>query len=432
MKFRFILFLIGTLAYSQQDSLIIDRQDLNDWVQNNLQLKIDESEIASEKTDLLQFRASKLPHVRLSYSGINTNNPLMALGSKLNQAVVRPEDFNPDLLNDPKAIFNFETKLEVEQSLYNREVYWQRKATEVKIKALELKASRTKDFLEMEVNIAYMMLQFAYKSVEVLKQAQKTSIANKKVIDDYYANGLIQKSDVLYMETRLNEIESQLFSAKSNIQNISDYLLILGNQELGSVIFKPIDALVFDPTLDIFDDHLNTERADILSQTQALEAYDMMLKSSKAQFIPNLFAFGNFAFHDENPIGFGANGYLIGVAASWNLFDAKKSDSEQKKYLAEKTKAGVELENYKQHSQLELNMAKRNVLDAKKRVELSELAWEQTKVAYEIQKNRFQQGLEKAADLLSSESIMSQKELELHQAIYEHNAAIEYLKYLNH
>lgn len=417
------------MLHAQQDTLVVNRQELVNQVQNNIQIQIDQKEIESAEADLLQARALHLPNITLSYTGLNTNNPLMAFGSKLNQEVVTAADFNPDLLNDPDIIFNFESKLEVQQPIYNRDGIWQKKAGEVKVNALQFKAERTKEYLEMEAHKAYMQLQLAYKAVKVLEEAKQTTLANKKLIDNYYKNGMIQKSEVLYVDVRLNEVESQLHNAKSNVQNASDYISFLLNKEFGT-IYQPVDELTYDGDLESLDTTLNTQRNDIAAQEKGLEAYDMMVKSSKAKFLPRVNAFGNFALYDENPVGFGANGYLVGVMASWNLFDGKKADSEQQKFLAEKAKAQVELESYQKQSQLELNKALRDVQDANKKVELTKLAWEQTKEAYRIRKNRFEQGLEKSADLLVAETKMSQKELKYQQAVFEYNSALTYFKFL--
>lgn len=417
------------MLHAQQDTLVVNRQELVNQVQNNIQIQIDQKEIESAEADLLQARALHLPNITLSYTGVNTNNPLMAFGSKLNQEVVTAADFNPDLLNDPDIIFNFESKLEVQQPIYNRDGIWQKKAGEVKVNALQFKAERTKEYLEMEAHKAYMQLQLAYKAVKVLEEAKQTTLANKKLINNYYKNGMIQKSEVLYVDVRLNEVESQLHNAKSNVQNASDYISFLLNKEFG-IVYQPVDELTYDGDLESLDTTLNTQRNDIAAQEKGLEAYDMMVKSSKAKFLPRVNAFGNFALYDENPVGFGANGYLVGVMASWNLFDGKKADSEQQKLLAEKAKAQVELESYQKQSQLELNKALRDVQDANKKVELTKLAWEQTKEAYRIRKNRFEQGLEKSADLLVAETKMSQKELEYQQAVFEYNSALTYFKFL--
>ena len=97
---------------------------------------------------------------------------------------------------------------------------------------------------------------------------------------------------------------------------------------------------------------------------------------------------------------------------------------------AELTKAQTEITQYNKQSQLELNKANRQVQDAENKVNLTKLALEQSKEAYRIRKNRYDQGLEKSSDLLMSETTMSQKDLEYQQAIFEYNVALEYYKFL--
>ncbi len=172
------------------------------------------------------------------------------------------------------------------------------------------------------------------------------------------------------------------------------------------------------------------ERKDLQAYQKSLEAYDYLIKSTKAKFLPRLNAFGSFELYDNKFAQFGANGYLAGVQLSWNVFDGLKAKSEQEKYKAELNKAQTEITQYNKQSQLELNKANRQVQDAENKVNLTKLALEQSKEAYRIRKNRYDQGLEKSSDLLMSETTMSQKDLEYQQAIFEYNVALEYYKFL--
>ena len=275
-----------------------------------------------------------------------------------------------------------------------------------------------------------MMLQLAYKMKETLENAKETTLANKKVIDNYFKNGLIQKSEVLYMEVRVSEINSQIQMADSNIKNASDYLYFLLNEDSKDKLLKPTETLEYKGNLVENDFSLNTSRKDLEAYNKSLEAYDLMVKSSKSKFLPRLNAFGSWEMYDNKIAQFDANGYLVGLQLSWNIFDGLKSKSEQEKYKSERSKAQTEIEQYTKQSQLELNKAARSVQDADSKVTFTKQALEQSKEAYRIRKNRYDQGLEKSADLLSAETLMSQKELEYQQAIFEHNTAIAYLEFL--
>ena len=414
-----------------QETVQVSRQDLEARIESkNLQLKIASAEVNSAEADLLMSRAMHLPNIKASYTGISTNNPLMAFGSKLNQERVTMEDFNPANLNNPKNIFNFATKVEVQQPIYNKDAVYMKKAGEVKVEVLKLKQERTREYLKFELNKAYMQLQMAYKNVEVLEGARNTVLANKKVIDNYFKNGMIQKSDVLDMNVRVAEIDSQIRFAKSNVQNASDYLFYLLDESPENKVMKPAETLEYQDDLLALDPVLSNDRKDIQAFRRSLESYDYLVKSSEAKFLPRLNAFGSFELYDNKPYQFDANGYLVGVELSWNIFDGMKAKSEIAKYKADLAKSETEVVQYQKQSTLELTKAFRKVADADHKVKLSKQAWEQTAEAYRIRKNRYEQGLEKASDVLNAETLMSKKELEYHQSVLEYNTALEYYKFL--
>lgn len=414
-----------------QDTISISKTELEQKIlDNNFQIKMAQKEAELADAELLGTRAMYLPNINASYTFSNTNNPLYAFGSKLNQERITMTDFNPDNLNSPKSISNFATKLEIQQPIINMDAVYQKKAGQIKSEVLKIKTERTKEYVQFELKKAYMTLQMAYKMVETLENARTTTLANKKVIDNYYKNGIIQKSEVLYMDVRLKEIENQIHFAKSNVKNASDYLYFLFDEDYQNKVLKPTESLEYQESIVENNPTLNINRKDLQAYQKSLEAYDLMIKSSKAKFLPKLNAFGSFEMYDNKIAQFDANGYLAGIQLSWNVFDGLKAKSEQEKYKAELSKTQTEIQQYQKQSELELNKISRQVQDAENKVNLTQLAWEQSKEAYRIRKNRYDQGLEKSADLLTSETQMSQKELEHIQAIFEYNTALEYYKFL--
>lgn len=430
-KLVLVLFLFTVSFAFAQDTIQISWEELSEKsLDNNLQLQLAQKETELAEAELLASRALYLPNITASYSVMNTNSPLNAFGFKLNQSRITMEDFNPDFLNRPDNITDFSAKIEIQQPIINRDGVYQKKAGKVKSEVLKIKQQRAKEYLQFELNKSYRMLQLAYKMLGTLEDAKQTTLANKKVIDNYYNNGLIQKSEVLYMDVRVNEIESQIHFAKSNIHNASDYLFLLLNEDSTEKVYKPSEELSYESAMLDTDLTLNPNRKDLQAYEKSLEAYDWMIKSSKSKFLPRLNAFGSFELHDNKMHEFDGTGYLVGLQLSWNFFDGLKSKSEQATYKADYNRAQAEIKQYSQQSELELRKAYRQVSDADNKVVLTERAWEHSKEAYRIRKNRYDQGLEKSADLLTAETVMAQKELEYHQAIFEYNVAVEYYQFL--
>ncbi|RXR32195.1 TolC family protein [Flavobacterium piscinae] len=424
------IFVCSSAVFSQ-DTLQISKTDLTTKLSDqNLQLKISKQNVESARSDYRQSNALFLPNISASHTAITTTNPLMAFGSKLNQEILTQADFNPALLNDPSQVQNYATRIEVLQPILNADGLFERKAAKSKMEAYQLQTERTKEYLELEVNKAFMQLQLAYKAVGVLEKANTTAQANLNLVNNYFKQGMLQKTDVLDVQVRVNEITNQLSYAKSNVRNASDYLAFLLNEDTKGGIYKPVENLEneINPALEIAQ--LSTSRKDFLAMDKSTEAYKNMMKSGKMSFLPRLNAFGTYELYDTEIFQFGANGYTIGAQLSWNLFDGYKSIGKYEKSKVELQKAETEAEQYKKQSQLELNKTNRQLADAQNKVALSKLAFEQTQESFRIRQNRFVQGLEKTSDLLMTETQTAQKELEYLQAVFEYNFTKMYLEFL--
>jgi outer membrane protein TolC len=419
---------LGTFA---QDTLQITQAELlQKTVEKNIQLKIAQQNNAAAKADYRQTNALFMPSIAASYTGISTTNPLMAFGSKLNQEILSASDFNPDLLNNPTKTKNFATKIEVLQPLINSDGWLARKAAHGKMDAYVLQTARYQEYLNWETSKAYRQLQLSYKALAVMQKAKRTVLANLKTVQHYFAQGLIQKTDVLAMQIRVNEVENQVQFGLSSVQNASDYLAFLMDDKNQNVIYKPADELsetqtTIEPTLLLPD-----SRKDIQALSKSTDAYQAMHLSSKLSLLPKLNAFGNYELYDTEFLGTKAKGYTVGAQLSWSIFDGYSSLGKIEKAKAVAQKSSFELAQYKAKSQLELNSAWRNLTDLTNKVSLSKLALEQSQEAYKIKANRFTQGLEKTTDLLNSETQVLQKELEHLQAVFELQVNQHYIQFL--
>ncbi|MCB0443173.1 MAG: TolC family protein, partial [Flavobacterium sp.] len=360
-----------------QDTLQLSKTDLSTKLtEQNLQLKISNQTFESARSDYRQSNALFLPSISASHTAISTNNPLMAFGSKLNQEILTQADFNPALLNDPSQVQNYATRIEVLQPIFNADGLYERKAAKSKMEAYQLQTERTKEYLELEVNKAFMQLQLAFKAVGVLEKANATAQANLNLVNNYFKQGMLQKTDVLDVQVRVNEIANQLTYAKSNVRNTSDYLAFLLNEDTKGGIYKPIENLENEVNPSLENVQLSTSRKDFLAMDKSIEAYKNMMRSGRMSFLPRLNAFGSYELYDTEIFQFGASGYTVGAQLSWNLFDGYKSIGKFEKSKVELQKAETEAEQYKKQSQLELSKTNRQLADAQNKVALSKLAFE--------------------------------------------------------
>ncbi|AQS94232.1 transporter [Polaribacter sp. BM10] len=429
IKSVFVIVLLFSKQLPAQEIISIGKSEvLSKISENNLSLKISKEDFNAAKADYRKTNAVFLPNITASHTGISTTNPLMAFGSKLNQEILTQNDFNPALLNDPTTTRNFATKIEIQQPLINLDGFYQRKAAKSKMEAMSLKTERMQDYLVFEVDKAYMQLQLAYKAVDVIEKALKAANANKQMADNSFKQGFLQRADVLNVEVRVTEVKNQLQTAKSNVQNASNYLSFLMNDKT-YVVYKPKENLSV-VSFNVDDKKISENRSDIKAMELALKGFEAMNKADKMAFLPRLNAFGSYEMYDNKIFQGNANGYLIGAQLSWDLFQGSKRFGKAQKSKAEFEKSKLEYNQYVSKSNLELNKVKRQLVDAKSRLELTSLAVQQSEESLRIRKNRFKEGLEKTSDLLMAETQFAKKQLEYYQTIFEYNFTQTYLEFL--
>ncbi|WP_397445106.1 TolC family protein [Polaribacter sp. R77954] len=429
VKSIFIIVLLFSKQLPAQEIISIGKSEvLSKISEKNLSLKISKEAFNAAKADYKQTNAVFLPNITASHTGISTTNPLMAFGSKLNQGILTQNDFNPTLLNNPAQTQNFATIIKVEQPLINLDGVYQRKAAKSKMDAMSLQSKRTEDYLTFEVEKAYMQLQLAYKGEQVLEKALQTANENQKLAENSFKQGLLQRADVLNVEVRVTEIKNQLQTAKSNVQNASNYLSFLMNDD-GFVIYKPTDSLTVS-NFSMDNKTISENRSDIKAMELSTKAYEAMNKADKMAFLPRLNAFGSYELYDNTIFQGNASGYLIGAQLSWDIFQGSKRFGKAQKSKAEFEKSKLAYNQYVSQSNLELNKVKRQLIDAKNKLELTALAVQQSKESLRIRKNRFKEGLEKTSDLLQAETQFAQKQLEYYQTVFEYNFTQTYIQFL--
>jgi len=388
--------------------------------------KLDENIAAA---NYKQTESVFLPQVGFTYTAMTTDNPLDAFGFKLQQGSITQNDFNPGLLNHPSATADFMTKLEVQQPVLNMDMLYMRKGAEKQTEVFQYKTQRTKEYLTFEVQKAYLQLQLAYNAVKVLEEAMQTAKSVYTFTDNHFKQGLIQKPDLLNAQVHVATVESNLVKAQSNIRNASDYLSLLMGQKTGIIY-----TVNNDPQTSVYGNEailkISSDRSDFLAMQKAIEASDLMIKSSQMSYLPKLNAFGNYQYNDNHLTGFGANAYLVGLQLSWDIFKGNKTKNTIAIQKLERDKLTEQLAQQKDQSQLDVDKAFRDLSDARFEIEQEKAAIEQASEALRILQNRYQQGLVNTTDVLLAGTQLSQQKFALAQAQFTLSVTRAYIQLL--
>lgn len=392
---------------------------------NNHEMRSAALAVSASRADEIGAKAFFLPQLEASVTGSVSNLPLNAFGSKLNQGIIEQSDFIPADLNNPSATTNLQSRFLVRQPIMNLDGRAMKHALESTTAAYALKEARTRQQMHYEAARAYLQLQLAYEVVDVLDKALETANASLQLTKDMVDVGYAQKADALYAELRILEIENQLSEADNNIRNASDQLSLLIGRELGTV-YRPSTDLEAGREAEaegLLADPLPLGRSDIQAMEKQVEAQQHMLASAKKSFVPRLNAFGSYEVNNPMDFADAQHGYAVAIQASWSLFNGNRNRSAIQKAEVNLDAYSTSLEQYVAQNELQLQVARRTMLNALNRIALAEKAIEQSEEILRIKTDRYEQGLEKTTDVLLAETDVAQKEMDYVEALFNFHLA---------
>lgn len=408
----------GKMSLSLNDALQLSKE-------GNYELKLAQAEVDKMQADKNKSLAVFLPQVTLSETYVKTDDPLNVFGLKLKQKIVSMADFNPLLLNNPDAFKNYNTKLEVLQPLINLDGFFGRNAAAEGLSALNYKKERTENFIDFMVKTTYYQLVLTNKSLVVINQALQTAKANRKLIKDYYDEGMITKADYLRGEVYVANLESKKAEVENAVQKVNDNLrLMLGLDK--NVEIQPTDTLslpaVSETNFDVKSAIEN--RSDIQAYSHKVSSFKSMKLMNQMKFLPRLNAFGIYEYNDNKAFGDGAKNWMIGLNLQWNVFNGFQNVAAVQKSAAELDQAEIEYRKAVTQGENEIKEALNDLVTARTKVALAKTAAEQSDESLKITRDRYEKGLEKTTDLVNAQTAASGAHLNYLQAVFFYNVSV--------
>ncbi|MDY0153967.1 MAG: TolC family protein [Prevotella sp.] len=396
---------------------------------NNANIQIAELDSKISTANYHQTDAVFLPQLSVNYTAMVTSNPLNAFGFLLQQGIATAQDFEPLKLNNPGATRNYGTSIDAKLPIFNLDMIYARKGAKLQQDVYKYKSAYTKKYITFEVKKAYTQLQFAYQLRFILLGTLADVKQIHQSVNNFYKQGLVQKSDVLNAEVQVNTIESALSKASSNIENASEGLNLLAGNAQDKQNLYSTDSL----TQEIYgfeNTELSETRSDIMAMKTALNASKMMAKSSNMALLPKINAFGSYQFNDSKAFGFNKNSYMAGISLTWNIFSGNQNMSKIKSANYTTDRINKEVNQFVDKSRLELNKTLRDLNDLQTEIKKHDTSVAQATEALRILNNRFKEGLVSTTDLLTAQAQLSQQRIELAQAIMSYNITKYYTELL--
>ncbi len=373
----------------------------------NPRIKAALSQVSAADHRITQAESGFLPQVYFTESYSNTNNPMWAFGNLLNQASITQADFDPDRLNHPDPISNFNSALSMEWSIY------QGGRTRIGVnqarldrEAQDLFLARTRQEVIASAATAYTGLVLANHTVDVIHKALETARVHLEMIQKRYENGLVVKSDLLRTQVRIAELDQERIQAQSRI-SMALASLNAAMGESGDSSWRLETALVKGaPVLGPIDEWIGlaqSHRPDmqyLLLQEQIAEDE---VQKSKAAHLPAINLIGTYELNSSDDFRNSGDSYTIGAMLRVNLYSGDRMSAKTRESEAMLSRIRAMRNDMAAGIEVQTRQAFLQVQSAWNQISVAEAAVAQAEEGLRIVSDRYENGLLTLVSLLDAE-----------------------------
>jgi outer membrane protein TolC len=355
-----------------------------------------------------QAGAAWLPQVSLSGRYTDTNSPMMAFGSILNQ---RAFNFGLDF-NHPGRIDNLNATGTVAYNIYSGG-----RATAGRTAARAGAEAAGHDLRTAQQQLVTEVV----KAVLNLRKAREAAIAVAGGVQAYEAAvsaararfdaGQLLKADLLSLEVQLAQTRENLSSARHGAALAGlAFQFVLGLEPAAT----PVEFVEDDPALSRLappDTRDFSRRPELLGLEARVRAAGAMVEAARGARRPTVNAFASYQYDQGWKTDRHGDSWLAGLSVDVNLFDGGQTTGKIRQGNAELTQVKEMLRKATLGIALEVEQARLAHADAAERLAVSARAVEQAEESARLSRARFEKEALLTADLIGVESRLLEAKL---------------------
>ncbi len=396
---------------------------VNTALSQNPEMALSAARIQQAQSALNKAESSRLPQVNLSLTAANTTNALTAFGMKLQQQSVVASDFSLDLLNNPNAYTDFNTRIDVSLPVWNggKMDHYEAQA-QTMIQAAKQGDIAMQQYLTYSVYHAYEGIHAARAHIQVAQQAKRTAEAFVKTTRNLVNEGVVVRSELLSAQVHLSMAEAGLLEAKGQEKIALDRLKILMNKET----HEPVDVservnlkLPAESVEELLDLAL-TSNPQLAAKRKEVSSSLYHARIAKADSYPSFNVMMRQEWNND-ALSLDNSSYTVAGVVSWNVMDfgVTQSSVDMANAEAMQKRASVKAQENKIRLDVLLNWQKMQV--ALKQVQADKLAVEHATEAQGLIVKRYEGGVATMTEVLASKTQLDKAKAELVSAEFDVN-----------
>jgi outer membrane protein TolC len=354
-----------------------------------------------------------LPRATLSENFAWTDEPAGSLFISLNQEDLQLSS-TADAYNFPPSRKDFETRLTVEQPLYDPDIAYGRRRAEKGAEAALAGAEWSAEQAAFAAFRAYLEVQRAEAALGWSESSWREGEEVVRLATERHAAGVGLKADLLRARVQLSEAGRHRTTAKNDLTLARRGLALAMGRESGEVeIAGPLQAeLLAEPATPLL-----LRRADL--QAAALEAEEAGLawRQSRAAWLPRAGLTASYALHDaELPFGTDAGSWTVRAGLSWEFFDGGRRGHGSRRAAAQKQAAESRHLEATREARFRVEEARLRATEAKENLETARQSVAEAEESQRLLRERYAAGLVELSELLTAQTALDRARLDAVEA----------------
>jgi outer membrane protein len=376
-------------------------------LEDNHDLRAMKSSSAAQRQEIGIARSYLLPKISIEERYLRTNNPGYSFMSKLNQERIEMQDFNPDTLNHPEAINDYQSSVTIEQPVFAKKAFIGLDMSRNETLAKTEEWKRKQEEIAVSVIRSCLTIVSAKEYVRVALLGVDDAREHLRVAELRYKNDLGQYADSLRAATALTQAKQKLNTARKNVS--------LGKRGLGLLLATTdpldIDDAAFDlPLRELsFYAKIAQARSDLRAVEFRRENAKQNIRRAEAGYFPYISVGGTYQFNDhEQPFGSEGKNWQIMAFLRWELFDGTKREYERAKAKHQEAQSRESLFAMKKGISFKIYEAFMNVEEARQNIDLAQETRKTAEEGARLLKLRYENGLSSLSDLLNTQASLEE------------------------
>jgi outer membrane protein len=384
------------LAQAQNPDIVIARQ-----------------KVIAARGGLIEARSGFLPSL--------TSSGLYDKRQQQSQSQLRQQDYN--------------ATLKLEQNLYTGgQITSQRAIAQLNIEKQNYELQETASHVAMDVRIAFNDLLLNRAKVRVHQDSVRVLDEELKSQQQSFNAGIVGNLNVQRAEVALANEQPELFNAQTQLKNsylrLGDLLGLEARRGAEAAPFEISGELQYRPNHPDLNDCLAraaANRAIIKARQKDIEIEDQQYILDRSALRPHVRAFSGYEVYSERDPAVGPEfnyGYVVGINATWNIFDGFATKGRMKATRARREAAVQALAATRRSVASEVRSAFFDLQQAERVLETETSNVQAADESLEIAKSNFAAGLGTQLDILQAASDVTRTRTTRLSAIYLHNVAL--------